>query len=66
VVDFDHFLDQGRGRVEARIRGEDARRVREQHEQVRVHEMRDERGDAIVVAPPDLVVRDRVVLVDDR
>ena len=41
-------------------------RVGEQHEQVGVDEVGDERGEAVVVAEADLVVGDGVVLVDDR
>ena len=51
--------------VETRIGGEHARRVGEQDEQVGVHEMGDEGRETIVVAEPDLVVGDGVVLVDD-
>ena len=40
--------------------------VGEQHEQVGVHEVRDERGEPVVVAEADLVGGHRVVLVDDR
>ena len=39
--------------------------VGEQHQAVGVHEVGDERGEAVVVAEPDLVGRDGVVLVDD-
>ncbi len=65
-VDPDDLLDQRRVRVEARIGGEHARGVGEQHEQVGVHEVGDERGEAVVVAEADLVVGDGVVLVHDR
>ena len=40
--------------------------VGEQHEQVGAHQVRHERGEAVVVAVADLVVGDGVVLVDDR
>ena len=48
------------------IGGEQTGRVGEQDQQVGAHEMRDERRQAVVVAEADLVVGDRVVLVDDR
>ena len=40
--------------------------VGEQHEQVGVHQVGDQRGEPVVVAEADLVGGDRVVLVDDR
>ena len=45
---------------------EQAGRVGEQHQHVGVHEVGDQRGEAVVVAEADLVVGDGVVLVDDR
>jgi hypothetical protein len=39
--------------------------VREQHQHVGRNAVRNQRGDAVVVAEPDFVVRDGVVLVDD-
>ena len=52
--------------VEPRVGGEHAGGVGEQHEQVGVDEVGDERGEPVVVAEADLVVGHRVVLVDDR
>ena len=52
--------------VEAGVGGEQPGRVGEQHEQVGVEEVGDQRGEAVVVAEADLVVGDGVVLVDDR
>ena len=52
--------------VEARVGGEQAGRVGEQHEQVGADQVGDERGEPVVVAEADLVVGDGVVLVDDR
>ena len=66
VVDLDDLLDQRRRGVEARVGGEEARRVGEQHEEVGVDQVRDQRREAVVVAEADLVVGDGVVLVDDR
>ena len=40
--------------------------VGEQHEQVGADQVRDQRGEPVVVAVADLVVGDGVVLVDDR
>jgi tRNA(Ser,Leu) C12 N-acetylase TAN1 len=57
--------DLDRTRLERRTRVERVD-VRQQHEQVGLHELRDERGEPVVVAEPDLVGRDGVVLVDDR
>ena len=53
-------------RVEPGIGGEHAGRVGEQHEDVGVDEVGHERGQPVVVAEPDLVVGDGVVLVHDR
>ena len=66
LVDLDDLLDERRRRVEAGIGGEQAGGVGEQHEQVGVDQVGDERGEAVVVAEADLVVGDGVVLVDDR
>ena len=65
-VDPDDLLDERGVGVEARIGGEHSGCVGEQHEQVGVHEMSDERGETVVVAEADLVVGDGVVLVHDR
>ena len=65
TVDAHDLLDERRVRVETRIGGEHAGRVGEQDEQVGVHEMGNEGRETIVVAEPDLVVREGVVLVDD-
>ena len=51
--------------VETGIGGEEAGGVCEQHEQVGVDEVGHQRGETVVVAEADLVVGDRVVLVDD-
>ena len=64
-VDADHFFDQRRVRVEARVGGEHAGRVGEHHEQVGRHQVRDERGETVVVTETNLVVGNRVVLVHD-
>ena len=40
--------------------------VGQQHQRVGVHEVRDQRREPVVVAEPDLVGGDGVVLVDDR
>ena len=50
----------------ARVAGVQRVHIGQQHEQVGVDEGGDERGEPVVVAEPDLVGRDRVVLVDDR
>ena len=58
-----------RARPSGRARGSAVYRpvgVGEQHEQVGADVVRDERGDAVVVAVARLVVGDRIVLVDDR
>ena len=65
-VDLRDLLDQRRVGVETRIGGEQARGVGEQHEHVGADEVRDQRGEPVVVAVADLVVGDGVVLVDDR
>ena len=66
MIDLDDLLDQRGRRIEARIGGEQARRVGEQHEQVGVDEMGDERGEPVVVTEANLVVGDGVVLVHHR
>ena len=50
----------------ARVVVVDAVDVGQQHQHVGAHQMRDERGEPVVVAEADLVGGDRVVLVDDR
>ena len=65
-VDGDDVFDQRGLGVEARVGGEHAVGVGEQHEQVGVDEVGDQRGEPVVVAEADLVVGDGVVLVDDR
>ena len=65
-VDLEDLLDQRRFRVEARIGGEDAGGVGEEHQQVGADEVREEGGDAVVVAEAQAGVGQRVVLVDDR
>ena len=50
----------------AGIGGVQAFDVGEQYENIGLHEMRQERCDVVVVAEPDLVVRDGIVLVDHR
>ena len=65
-VDLDDLLDERRVGVEPRIGGEQPGGVGEQHEHVGADEVRDERGEPVVVAVADLVVGDGVVLVDDR
>ena len=62
----EHLVDQLGRRVGARVGGEQPGRVGEQHQQIGVDVVGDERGDAIVVAVAQLVAGDRVVLVDDR
>ena len=64
-IDADHLFDQRCVRVEARVGGEHAGGVGEHDQQVRPDEMRDERGQTVVVAEADLVVGNRVVLVHD-
>ena len=65
TVNAHDLLDERRGRVETRIGREHARRIGEEDKQVGVHEMGNEGREAIVVAEPDLVVGEGVVLVDD-
>ena len=65
VVDLDHRLDQCGIGVHAWIGVEQARRIGEEHQQIRPDEMGDERSQAIVVAEADLVIGDGVVLVHD-
>ena len=52
--------------VEPRIGVHQPGRVGEQDQQIGADELGHQRGDAVVVAEADLVVGDRVVLVDDR
>ncbi len=59
------YVRQQPGTRPARIAVEQAVDVGQQHEQVRVDEMGHERGEPVVVAEPNLVGGDRVVLVDD-
>ena len=66
VVDLDDLLDERGLGVEAGVAGEQAGLVGEQHQQVGADQVGDEGGHAVVVAEADLVVRDGVVLVDDR
>jgi hypothetical protein len=66
VVELDDLLDERRPGVEARVGGEQARRVGQQHQQVGLDQVRHECGDPVVVAEADLVVGDGVVLVDHR
>ena len=54
------------GGTHARIAVVDAVHVGEQDERVGLGDVRDEGGEAVVVAEPDLLGRHRVVLVDDR
>ena len=65
MVDLHDLLDQGGTCIQPGIGGEQPWRVREQHQEVRLDQVCHERGDAVVVAEPDLVVRDGVVLVDN-
>ena len=56
-----------RSRVsQLRVTGVEAVHVAEQDQCVGMHQVRDQRGQPVVVAEPDLVGRDRVVLVDHR
>ena len=55
-----------RRRIAPRVRRVEARLVGEEHEDVGLDEIGDERAQRVVVAEADLVGRDRVVLVDDR
>ena len=50
----------------ARGRGIQGVHVSEQHEGVRAHDIRHQRGQAVVVTEPDFVIRQSIVLVDDR
>ena len=50
----------------ARVAVVDAVDVGEQHQRVGAGDVRDQRGEPVVVAEPDLLGGDRVVLVDDR
>ena len=59
-----HAVDALRPRFERRLRVERVD-IRQQHEQIGVHQARHQCGEAVVVAEPDLVGRDGVVLVDD-
>ena len=58
--------DQAGTRIDTRIGGEKARLVGEDHQRIGVEQVGDERGQSVVVAELDLVVDDRVVLVDHR
>ena len=60
-----HLGDAGAARA-GRVAGPERVDVGEQHQQVGVDERGDERGEAVVVAEPDLLGGHRVVLVDDR
>ena len=65
-VDLDDLLDERRFGVEARIGGEQSAVSVSSTQQVGADEVRDERGEPVVVAVADLVVGDGVVLVHDR
>ena len=54
------------GRIGPWVGGVEPVEVGEQHQDVGVHGVGDQRGDAVVVAVAQLVAGDRVVLVDDR
>ena len=60
-----HLVDELRSRP-SRLAGVQPVDVGQQHERVSVHQVRDQRGEPIVVAEADLVRRHGVVLVDDR
>ena len=60
-----HGVDQRGLGVQARVGGEQAGRVGEQHQVLRAEKVGDQGGEAVVVAEADLVVRGGVVLVDD-
>ena len=66
VVDLDHLFDQRRLGVAPGVGGQQARRVGEQHEELRADQVGDQRGQPVVVAEADLLVGHGVVLVDDR
>ena len=61
-----HQRDQRRRRIAARIGGVHAVHVGQQHEHVGADTVRDQGSEPIVVAVPQLVVGDGVVLVDHR
>ena len=66
VVDLDHLLDE-RGLVGgAGVGGEESGRVGEQDQEVGRHQVGHQRGQPVVVAEADLVVRGGVVLVHHR
>ena len=59
-------IDEARVRVLARIGGIQALLVRQDHQGVRLDQVRHQRAQRVVVTELDLVVDDRIVLVDDR
>ena len=65
IVLVGHLGDAARPRLPRRP-GVERVDVAQQHEHIGVHEHRDERREAVVVAEADLLRRDGVVLVDDR
>jgi hypothetical protein len=60
-----HGRDPGRGRARG-IPGVESVHIGEKYQQVRVQQRGHERGETVVVAEPDLLGGDGVVLVDDR
>jgi hypothetical protein len=66
VVDLHDLLDERGVGHQPGVARVEAGGVGQQDQQVGAHELGDQRGQAVVVPHADLVVGDRVVLVDDR
>ena len=66
MVDLHDLLDQGRFAVQAGIGGEQPGSVGQQDQRGGSHQVGHQGGNAVVVAEPDLVVGNSVVLVHNR